>query len=211
MVTKKLTTYSGLDWDVDVEERLLEYLEKQALAQDTEKAVKAYKAQLEAVQSHNETVAISMQAEQDKHVDTDITPKEAEEEPGEKEPVKSTTDANKQETVPQIAIDALPPCEPPPEASQEELDKAFSDKDSPISSISFGDKINANPDYLRTMRQLVYKYRHLWEVPVFSDTNRQSKVPPDLHCKVNTTGVRYKLYLPSETHQRHNENNTIYY
>ena len=23
--------------------------------------------------------------------------------------------------------------------------------------------------------------------------------------------VRYKLYLPSETHQRHNENNTIYY
>ena len=28
---------------------------------------------------------------------------------------------------------------------------------------------------------------------------------------INKRDVRYKLYLPSETHQRHNENNTIYY
>jgi exodeoxyribonuclease III len=173
-------SYDILDWDVDVEERLLEHLEKKALAQDTEKAVKAYKNQLDAVQSHNETVALSMQAGQDK----ETTPKEAEEQPGEKEPVKTTTEANGKETVPQIAIEALPPCEPPPEASQEELDKAFSDKESPISSISFGDKINANPDYLRKMRQLVYKYRHLWRTPSF--TTGETKVPNELWCRIVT-------------------------
>ena len=70
------------------------------------------------------------------------------------------------------------------QATEEELTKAFSDEQSPLSSISFGDKINANPEYLQRMRQLVFKYRHLWRTPSF--TAGETKVPDELHCRIVT-------------------------
>ena len=51
-------SYNILDWDVDVEERLLDHLQKEAMAKGTETAVRDYKDQLESIQAHEPAAAM---------------------------------------------------------------------------------------------------------------------------------------------------------
>ena len=173
-------SYDILEWDVDVEERLLEHLQREALAKGTEDAVRDYKDQLDSIKAHEP--AASMQTDPKdggESTPTDTEPQRKETQSVETEvPVTVTTEAAPQPTTQPTRARA------PGEATAEELNKAFTDADSPLSSISFGDKINANPDHLEQMRQLVYKYRHLWRKPSF--TSGETKVPPELHCKIVT-------------------------
>ena len=54
-------SYDILEWDVDVEERLLEHLQREALAKGTEDAVRDYKDQLDSIKAHEP--AASMQTD----------------------------------------------------------------------------------------------------------------------------------------------------
>ena len=152
------TSYDIVDWDVDVEERLLEHLQKEVLEKGTETAARDYRNQLDSIEAQKESVAAIQTDSRDNA-----------------EGIPTATKPRLEETQQERETG---------QATAEELHRAFTDEDSPLSSISFGDKINANPVYLEQIRQLVYKYRHLWRKPSF--TSGETDVPTELHCKIVT-------------------------
>ena len=72
-------------------------------------------------------------------------------------------------------------------SSESDIDRAFTDPESRLHEITFGAEVESDPEALRSARQLIYRYRHLWDKPNFAGGG--SGASHDVTCDIELEGT----------------------